>query len=410
MAWTAAGSRSATAATLIDLIVGLAPRYASRIVRRAQLLAAVVVLAVGCSPNGSGSSSPSASARAAASPSPTPVPTPTPEARLTISGLFHPAAPSRGDASHLRTVIATGDVIPARLVDIAATQRGDFLWPFRPTAEYVRGADVTFVNLETPLLAGCPERPTGIVFCGDPRFVDGLKLIGAKVVNLANNHVYAGPDTQRTQTLLEQNGIQVDTNLGPPVVVSVRGIRFAFLGCNAVTGGPPVDRASLAAVIRQARQVADVVVVQFHWGEEYQRQPTPAPGVAPDDPVQLGHLAIDAGADIVIGNHPHWVQGIEVYKNRLITYAHGNYVFDQVNCYPSIGPDYRTYCSDDTRTSVVGTYTFYDNHLVAASWKPTYTDTQLQTQWADLARSAQVLQTMQDASVQLAGRLGEPSA
>jgi hypothetical protein len=81
-----------------------------------------------------------------------------------------------------------------------------------------------------------------------------------------------------------------------------------------------------------------------------------------------------------------------------------------VNCYPGIGPDYRTYCSDDTRTSVIGTYTFYDNHLVAASWRPTFTDTALQTQWADPGRSAQVLKTMEDASVQLAQKEGEPTS
>jgi len=379
--------------------------------RRPELLAALilpVILVIGCTPGASSLSPSPRGTPATARPAALPTPSPTP--KLKLSSLFHPGAPVQGDPSHVRTLIATGDAIPARLVNIAATQRGDFLWPFRPTADYVKSADLTFVNLETPLLAGCPQRPTGIVFCRDPRFVEGLKLIGTKVLNLANNHVYAGPDTQRTQALLEQNGIQVVTNLGAPVVLTVRGMRFAFVGCNAVTGGPPVDRAALAAVIRQARQVADVVVVQFHWGREYQRQPIPAPGVAPDDPVQLGHLAIDSGADLVIGNHPHWVQGVEVYANHLITYAHGNYVFDQVNCYPSIGPDYPTYCSDDTRTSVVGTYTFYDNHLVAASWKPTYADTQLQTQWADPARSARALQTMQDASLGLAQRLGEPTS
>ena len=150
--------------------------------------------------------------------------------------------------------------------------------------------------------------------------------------------------------------------------------------------------------------------LQFHWGHEYVRQPVVAPGVAPDDPIELGHLAIDAGADMVVGNHPHWVQGLEVYKNHLITYAQGNYVFDQVNCFPSIGSDYQTYCSDDTRTSVVGTYTFYDNRLVAASWKPTFIDTSLQTQWADPTRSQQVLKTMEEASVQLAQKQGEPTS
>ena len=337
-------------------------------------------------------------------------PTPTPLPALSLTSLFHPSGPVSADPSRVRTLIATGDTIPARLVNLEATRRSDFLWPFRPTADYVKDADVTFINLESPLLAGCPVRPTGMVFCGDTRFINGLNLIGTKVANLANNHVYAGPDTQRTADLLEQHGIQAVTNLGAPAIVDVKGLKFAFVGCNAVTGGPPVDRAALQAVIEHARQQADVVVVQFHWGKEYERQPLIAPGVAPDDPIELGHLAIDAGADLVIGNHPHWVQGVEIYKGHLITYAHGNYVFDQVNCYPSIGSDYRTYCSDDTRTSVIGTYTFVDKQLVGVTWKPTFIDTSLQTQWADSARASGVLRTMEDASVQLAQKESEPTA
>jgi poly-gamma-glutamate synthesis protein (capsule biosynthesis protein) len=344
---------------------------------------------------------------------PRPAPTPTPVPQLTLGGLFHPSGPVQGDSTHVRTLIATGDVIPARLIDQAATQRGDFLWPFRPTADYVRNADITYINLESPLLAGCPVRPLGSDFCSDPGFLSGLQLIGTKVANLANNHVYPGPDATQTDQRLQSVGIAVTKNLGPPAVLDVRGLKFAFVGCNAVTEGAPVDRGALQADITYARQLVGpqgVVVVQFHWGEEYQRLPKAAPGVAPDNPVELGHLAIDAGADLVIGNHPHWVQAVEIYKNHLITYAHGNYVFDQVNCYPAIGSDYQTYCSDDTRTSVIGTYTFKDNHLAGVTWRPTYIDPQLQTQFADSVRSAGVLQTMESASVQLALQQGEASA
>jgi poly-gamma-glutamate synthesis protein (capsule biosynthesis protein) len=375
--------------------------------RRAALLAVLTVLVAACAP-GSGGQAPTA--RGAGTPSATPSPTPTPVPQLTLSGLFHPTGPAPEDPAHTWTLLATGDTIPARLVHIEATRRADFLWPFRPTADYVKNADVTFINLETPLLAGCPARPTGLVFCGDARFVDGLTAIGTKVANLANNHVYAGPDTQRTADLLQQHGIPTATNLGPPVILNVKGLKIAFVGCNAVTGGPPVDRAALQADVQHAREQADVVVVQFHWGKEYERQPLVAAGIAPDDPIELGHLAIDSGADLVIGNHPHWVQGVEVYKNHLITYAHGNYVFDQVNCFPGIGSDYRTYCSDDTRTSVVGTYAFTGTHLAGATWKPTYADTSLQTQWADPTRAAQILKTMEDASVTLAQKEGEPTA
>jgi hypothetical protein len=375
--------------------------------RGAALAAVITILAAACAPGGATGATPTAPA---ARPTATPSPTPTPVPRLTLSGLFHPTGQPPADPAHEWTLIATGDTIPARLVNSEVTRRGDFLWPFRPTADYVKNADVTFVNLETPLLSGCPIRTTGLVFCGDTRFVNGLTAIGTRVANLANNHVYAGPDTQRTADLLQQHGIPSVTNLGPPVILDVKGHKVAFVGCNAVTGGPPVDREALKAVIQHARSQADVVIVQFHWGKEYERQPLIAPGIAPDDPIELGHLAVDAGADLVIGNHPHWVQGVEVYKDHLITYAHGNYVFDQVNCVPGIGADYRTYCSDDTRTSVVGTYTFQDAHVVGATWKPTFVDTSLQTQWADPTRSAQVLKTMEDASAALAQKEGEPAS
>jgi Bacterial capsule synthesis protein PGA_cap len=372
------------------------------------LAVATTVMAAACAPGAA--AAPGGATPAARAATPTPSPTPTPVPALSLGGLFHPQGPVTADPAHVWTLNATGDTIPARLVDVAATNRGDYLFPFRPTADYVKNADVTYINLESPLLAGCPARSTGLVFCGDQRFVNGLTMIGTKVVNLANNHVYAGPDTQRTADLLAQHGIPAVTNLGPPVILDVKGLKVAFVGCNAVTGGPPVDRASLQSDIQHARSQADVVIVQFHWGKEYERQPMVAPGIAPDDPVELGHLAIDAGADLVIGNHPHWVQGVEVYRNHLITYAHGNYVFDQVNCFPGIGSDYRTYCSDDTRTSVVGTYTFVGTHVVAATWKPTFADTSLTTQWADPTRSAQVLKTMEDASVALAQKEGEPTS
>jgi len=102
-----------------------------------------------------------------------------------------------------------------------------------------------------------------------------------------------------------------------------------------------------------------------------------------------------SGADIVIGNHPHWYQGVEVYKNKLITYAHGNYVFDQM-------------WSEETREGVIGTYTFYDNQLVAASWKPLRIYNYGQAQWMSDSDSAGVLQTMEAASKTLAAKLGEP--
>jgi poly-gamma-glutamate synthesis protein (capsule biosynthesis protein) len=338
---------------------------------------------------------PAAAATASAGLVQVPRPSPTPPA-LTLSGLFHPGTPFSTDAGHLRTLLVTGDVIPARLVNVYATQRNDFLWPFRSTASYVKDADITFVNLETPLFIGCPPSTTGFTFCGDARFVDGLTLDGVDVANLANNHLtnYGAAGTNSTVDLLGKHGI-LTCGLGPAAVVDVRGVKFAFLGYNGV--GQAIDRAAMKAGIAFARQQADVVVVQFHWGKEYERQPKADPGVpTPDDPGEIGHLAIDSGADIVIGNHPHWYQGIEIYKGKLITYAHGNFVFDQM-------------WSEETREGVIGTYTFYDNKLIGATWKPIRIYDYGQPRFEDAAYDQKVLGTMEQASKDLATRLGEPA-
>src|SRR5437879_5845849 len=213
---------------------------------------------------------------------------------LSLQNLFHPTYFVPNDPSRIRTLLVTGDVIPARGVDYFATTRHDFLWPFRPTAAYTKNADITYINLESPLFAGCAVDPgPSFTFCGDARFVDGLTLMGAKVVNLANNHLsnYGAQGITLTDQLLHQHGM-LTSGLGPVAVYDVRGVKFGFIGFNGV--GRAIDTAALKASIAFARQQADIVVVQFHWGKEYERQPMADRGVpTPDDPVAIGHDAID---------------------------------------------------------------------------------------------------------------------
>ena len=316
---------------------------------------------------------------------------------LSLQSLFHPDYVVPNDPTRIRTLLVTGDVIPARGVDYFATVRHDFLWPFRRTADYTKNADITYINLESPLFAGCAVNPgPTFTFCGDARFVNGLTYMGADVANLANNHLtnYGAQGVTLTQQLLNQHGIQT-SGLGPVAVIDVRGIKFGFIGFNGV--GRAIDKVALKAGIARARQLADVVVVQFHWGKEYERQPMPDRAVpTPDDPVVIGHDAIDWGADIVIGNHPHWYQGIEIYHGKLITYAHGNFVFDQM-------------WSEETREGVIGTYTFYGTQLVAATWKAYRIYDYGQPVFMNGKDDATALQTMEAASDQLAVRLQEPT-
>src|SRR5581483_477680 len=118
-----------------------------------------------------------------------------------------------------------------------------------------------------------------------------------------------------------------------PAIQTVKGTRVALLGYNEIPpGGPyartnspgvaPVDLTTLPQDIVAARAQADLVIPFFHWGIEYTKDPTTRQQ-------QVAHLAIDAGVDMVLGSHPHWVQGIESYNGRLIIYCLGNFVVDQ---------------------------------------------------------------------------------
>ncbi len=300
-----------------------------------------------------------------ASPSPVPSPSPSPPPVLSLASIFDSPPDLAGiDPKRVVTMVVTGDVIPARNVNEQMLNRNDFLWPFRQTVDYLKSGDLEFINLEAPLVSGCVRFNAGFKpFCGDPRFVDGLTYAGVSVSNLSNNHLtnYGQPGTDSTIKLLTDHNIQ-PAGIGLVGHLTVKGVRFAFLGFNGV--GAHVNPVELKREITLARPNADVVVAQFHWGKEYVLTPqSTGDSIAPDDPRVIGHLAVDDGADLVIGNHPHAVQGVEIYKGRLITYAHGNFVFDQMWT-PDPG-------QEDPRNGVVGKYTFIDGTLAAVSYQPT---------------------------------------
>lgn len=258
-------------------------------------------------------------------------------------------------AQRVRTLIVTGDIIPARSVNAQVLTHNDFPWPYRKTEELLRSGDITFSNLETPLIPNCPVTNEGMIFCGDVRNVEGLVFAGVDVVSLANNHAgnYGALGVESTVEFLAKNDI-LATGVGGVVVKDVRGLRFAFLGYNDVS--PPqrgishVEEETIKRDIAQAKKRADVVVVMYHWGAEYQSQPD-------ERQLYLAHFTVDAGAGLVLGNHPHWIQPVELYKGKVIMYAHGNFVFDQM-------------WSQKTREGVVGRYTFYDKNLIDVAFTP----------------------------------------
>ena len=197
-----------------------------------------------------------------------------------------------------------------------------------------------------------PPPFSGIDFIGPTSTIEGLKLLGLNLVNLANNHSTNFGTAAFTDTLqlLEANGISYVgggrdyQQAYSPVVVEANGVKVAFISYNCVLGSinatperpgvawmdlPPYYQMNQAQVrdmqgkVREMRGRADVVVACFHWNEEY----------VPPDPstVALAHAACEAGADLVVGSHPHCVQRFEAYGNSLILYNLGNFVFDQIH-------------------------------------------------------------------------------
>lgn len=361
-------------------------------------------------PETSPPSLPTLSPTATAVPTPTPTPTPAPTPAflapdevplLTLADIFDSGdrrdiPDLRLDPSRIRTLIATGDVIPARHTDIAIRRQGDdFLYPVEATKEITLSADLTIVNLEAPLISGCPYHDSGFTFCGRPGFTAALQAAGVDVVTLENNHItnYGPQGVVETIGYLDAAGIAF-ADRDTPAIAEVRGLKFGFLAFNGV--GEAIDRELLVGQIEALRPQVDILSVAFHWGAEYVARPEIAPGIANDDPVEIAHLAVEAGADLVIGNHPHWVQAVELYEGKFIAYAHGNFIFDQMWSYK-------------TRVGVIGRYTFYDDLLVRVDFIPVLIEDSAQPVPMEGAEAQAVLDGMRAASEELLGKLESAS-
>lgn len=166
-----------------------------------------------------------------------------------------------------------------------------------------------------------------MVFCGDPISVEGLSLINVKVANLANNHIsnYGQEGIKQTIEVLKNHNISA-TGTDQLSVVSVKGKKISVVGFNDIppypTGINKLTKESLVSQIKSAKASSDIVIVTVHWGNEY--------SPASSRQKEFARLAIDTGAEVVIGHHPHWDQEIESYKGKPIYYSLGNFVFDQM--------------------------------------------------------------------------------
>ncbi|MEZ4553607.1 MAG: CapA family protein [Dehalococcoidia bacterium] len=251
-------------------------------------------------------------------------------------------------------LLATGDYIPARCAWSSAVADGGPLRIFDAPGmrDLLRAADLTVVPLEVGLMTSSDPTPcvATTVLQGPASAVDALADAGVDVLTRASNHAldcYGGCSgvlvKQETDSVLEAAGIpSVGVGNGSEetstaLVIERDGVRFALLAYDDIapwyhstpggvgTGG--LDLNTLAADVRAAKARADHVLVAIHAGIEYQAEPT-------EHQRDAARTAIEAGATLVIGNHPHWVQATERLTSAsgaegFVVYALGNFVFDQ---------------------------------------------------------------------------------
>jgi hypothetical protein len=245
---------------------------------------------------------------------------------------------------------------PTRTVRLAAV--GDLLLaPGPPGAPYPRDpalvspavrtmlaeCDVVFGNLECTLPGDGRLVPTEPRVVATPELVRAVRQSGFTIVTLANNHAFDCLEGGflRLRRLLDEiglphfgAGLQLD-EAAAPAVVECNGLRLVLLGAVDRQTGPlrlaaadgwgvaPLDVGRLARQVRSLRDRADHVIVSLHWGEERFLIPSP------EQMVQARAL-IDAGASMVLGHHPHVLQGLELWHGSPIAYSLGNFIADEV--------------------------------------------------------------------------------
>jgi poly-gamma-glutamate synthesis protein (capsule biosynthesis protein) len=278
---------------------------------------------------------------------------------------MHDTASHPGDGL---TIAAVGDIMLGHRAEPWIHRQGPE-YPFVQVLPVLRQAQIVIGNLESPISTrGTAAENKKFTLRAGPAAVDALKAAGIGVVALANNHILDfGPlALQDTLQILSDNGIlysgagmDLDDARMPAILrLGERTVAFLsysltfpveFYASRGRPGTAPGYKTFVQKDIEAVRPRADLVVVSFHWGAELMTS-------AKDYQRELARKAVDWGADLVLGHHPHVLQELELYRGRLIAYSLGNFVFGSE--------------SDRTNTSIILLCTFQGKSLVRAEIVP----------------------------------------
>ncbi len=275
-------------------------------------------------------------------------------------------------STHRLTLMAVGDIMLGRSIGELIETEG-FEAPFLYTADTLKTADITLGNLECPLSNRGVAEDKIYAFRAPTEAVNALAYAGFDVVGLANNHILDyGPlaleDTLNHLASMGIHGVGAgmdEAQAYQPTFVDINGLRLAFLAYADIAPGnydylsweASLDKAGIAWAhsqriskgVRAAKEKADVVIVLVHNGYEFVE-------TVSRFQQETAKLAIDSGASLVIGSHPHVLQRIEPYDEGLIVYSLGNFVFDNF-LFP---PNYSAILKVEITTAGVESYELID--------------------------------------------------
>ena len=199
---------------------------------------------------------------------------------------------------------------------------------FENTRSIFEADDATFANLEGPFTDATNRASKQFAFKGDANYTDILTDGSVEVVTLANNHIddYGEEGVTDTQEALDAAGIAYCSN-NQVAYLDLNGVKTAFIGIYYSYLGEDYENATRTNIAEAQENGADLIIVAYHWGAEKSHYPD-------ETQTALAHLAIDLGADLIVGHHPHVLQGVEEYNGKYIVYSLGNFCFGGNN-YPA---------------------------------------------------------------------------
>ena len=306
----------------------------------------------------------------------------------------------------MTTLLFTGVIVPARCVQAALDRLGNEEHPYEEVSDIIQSADYAMGTFnaamsDIPPHTGCVST---YILVGSPQNADALARAGFDGMSVATNHIKdcgltnCG-DRAFMDTLANLNRVGIQTvgagknelEALQPLVITIHGVRFGIVSQGQIEQGGVYashERAGIAhltqeninSAIQAARKLADVVIFMPHWGPEDSSTPNWIQ-------LNLAHTLVDSGADLVVGNHTHVVQGYQKIDHTWVFYGLGNFVFDQ--------------WQRDHQQGVMLLIRFHGTQMLDFEWIPTHVDKDGRVHLADDAESAEIIQRIDQASVNL---------